>query len=98
MTFRLHFLPDAENQLKALKHNPALEKRYKAVKKALQHLQQNPRHPGLNIHHFTSMCGPNGEKIWEAYAENNTPGAYRIFFFYGHETRMISIIGIMAHP
>ncbi len=98
MTFRLHFLPDAENQLKVLKHNPSLEKRFKAVKKALQHLQQNPRHPGLNIHHFTSMSGPKGEKIWEAYAENNTPGAYRIFFFYGHETRMISIIGIMAHP
>jgi hypothetical protein len=97
MTFRLHFLPDAENQLRALKHIRALEKRYKAVIKALLYLQQNPRHPGLNIHHFESMSGPNGEKIWEAYAENNTPGAYRIFFFYGHEKRMISIISIISH-
>jgi len=98
MTFRLHFMPEAENQLKALKHNASLEKRYKAVKKALQHLQQNPKHPGLNIHHFTSMHGPNGEKIWEAYAENNTPGAYRIFFFYGHIRGMISILSIVSHP
>jgi len=43
----LHFLPIAETQLKVLKHNPSLDKRFKAVKKALQHLQQNPRHPGL---------------------------------------------------
>ena len=98
MTFRLHFLPDAENQLRVLKHSRVFEKRYKAVKKALEYLQQNPRHSGLNVHHFESMSGPNGEKIWEAYAENNTPGAYRIFFFYGHETRMISILAIIPHP
>ena len=98
MTFYLHFLPEAKSQLKALKENHAFEKRFKAVFKALQNLGKNPRHPGLNIHHFTSMSGPKGEKVWEAYAENNTPGAYRIFFFYGHEKRMISIVSIIPHP
>jgi hypothetical protein len=98
MTFRFHFLPEAEDQLRALKYNRALEKRFKAVKKALRNLQLNPRHPGLNIHAFTSMSGPHGEKIWEAYAENNTPGAYRIFFFYGPEKEMISIFSIIPHP
>ena len=98
MTFCLRFLPNVEEQLRTLKYDPALLKRHKAVIKALGNLQENPRHPGLKVHPFTSMSGPNGEKIWEAYAENNTPGAYRIFFFYGPETGMISIISIMPHP
>ncbi len=29
---------------------------------------------------FDGMIGPNGEEVFEAYAENNTPGAYRIFW------------------
>ena len=36
--------------------------------------------------------------MFEAYAENNTPGAYRIFWYYGPEKTMISIIAITPHP
>jgi len=46
-------------------------------------LEINPRHPGLHTHEFSSLAGPDGERIWEAYAQNNTPGAYRVFFHYG---------------
>jgi hypothetical protein len=40
----------------------------------------------------------NGEDIFEAYAENNTPGAYRIFWVYGLGKDVITIVAITAHP
>ncbi len=82
----------------AIESNPALIKRSKAVQKALAYLQSNPRHPGLNTHKFTAKRGPSGEDIFEAYAENNTPGAYRLFWFYGPGKGVITIVAITAHP
>ncbi|MCC2667186.1 MAG: hypothetical protein K0R24_1679 [Gammaproteobacteria bacterium] len=38
------------------------------------------------------------EDIFEAYAENNTPAAYRIFWHYGPEKKDITIIAITSHP
>ena len=70
----------------------------KAVRKALFLLETNPRHPGLNTHKFSSLTGPRGEEIFEAYAENNTPGAYRIFWHYGPDNNVITIIAITPHP
>ncbi len=98
MTFELDISAEAKEQLAKLKKNSDLEKRYKAVAKALNYLKTNPRHPGLNVHPFDSMSGPGGAKVWEAYAENNTPRAYRIFFSYGPKKQMIRIIAILPHP
>jgi hypothetical protein len=98
MAFELHFTEHAESKLDALETNPALSKRLKSVRKALGYLETNPRHPGLNTHKYTSLSGPNGEEIFEAYAENNTPGAYRIFWFYGPDKNAITIIDITSHP
>lgn len=81
-----------------LEKNRADAKRLKAVRKALGYLQTNPRHPGLNTHKYTSLSGPGGEDVFEAYAENQTPGAYRIFWFYGPGKKSITIIAITAHP
>jgi hypothetical protein len=44
------------------------------------------------------MHGENGEEVFEAYAENNTPGAYRIFWHYGPGKDVITIIAITPHP
>ena len=98
MIFRLNILPTAKEQLKELKSSPHLEKRYKAVNKAINLLKTNPRHSGLNIHPIENQRGPNGAKLWEAYAENNTPRAYRIFFYFGPEKEMISILYVVPHP
>jgi hypothetical protein len=54
-------------------------------------------HPGLKTHKFSSLSGPSGEEIFEAYAENNTPAAYRIFWFYGPGKKEITIIAITPH-
>ena len=98
MKFRLSFSDDAKIDLLDLENNSARAKRFKAVRSALGKLQNNPRHPGLNTHKFSDKKGLNGEELLEAYAENNTPGAYRIFWHYGPGKDIISIIAITPHP
>lgn len=98
MTFKLLFTADASEDLAALGRDPNFKKRHKAVVKALAYLETNPRHPALNTHKYHGVSGVNGEEIFEAYAENNTPGAYRIFWHYGPGKNIITIASIMPHP
>jgi len=71
--------------------------RVKAVEKTLR-LLTNPKHPGLQSHEFTSLHGPHGEKVFESYAQQNTPAAYRIFWHYGPNRKQITVVSITAHP
>jgi hypothetical protein len=96
--FSLVFTHQAGKDLDVLGNDPALSKRFKAVRKALGLLQTNPRHPGLNTHKYSSLKGICGEDVFEAYAENNTPAAYRIFWHYGPEKNTITIVAITPHP
>jgi hypothetical protein len=77
---------------------PDSKGRFKTGRKALGYLETHPRHPSLNTHKYSSLKGPNGEEIFEAYAENNTPTAYRIFWYYGPGKREITIVAIIEHP
>jgi hypothetical protein len=74
-----------------------MQKRYKAVKKTIQLLASDPHHNSLQTHEFSSLKGPHGEKIFEAYAEQNTPAAYRVFWYYGPSRDQITIIAITRH-
>jgi hypothetical protein len=96
--FKLLFTLQASKDLEQLKNTPASHKRYKAVIKTLGYLETNPRHPGLNTHKYSSLQGPVGEEVFEAYAENKTPAAYRIFWYYGPNKKQISILAITPHP
>lgn len=98
MSFKIVFSDEAEEQYSNLESSKGLSKRLKSVRKALGYLEVNPRHQGLNTHKYSSMSGPNGEEIFEAYAENNTPGAYRIFWYYGPDKNKITILAITPHP
>ncbi|MFH1857025.1 MAG: type II toxin-antitoxin system RelE/ParE family toxin [Candidatus Omnitrophota bacterium] len=98
MKFILQFTPTAKQFLKKLKKDSGLKKRYKAVVKALEFLSVNPKHPGLQSHQYYSFSGPNGEKVFEVDAEQNTPAAYRIFFYYGPDKDEITIFAITPHP
>lgn len=73
---------------------------FKQVAKALRQLAENPRHSSLNTREYHSLEHPFDpkEKVFEAYAQNKTPGAYRIFWCYGPETGEITIIAITPHP
>src|SRR5262249_21954825 len=98
MLFQLAFTRQALQDLAQLEKNPTLSKRLKAVRKTLGYLETNVRHPSLNTHKYSSFSGPNGEEIFEAYAENNTPAAYRIFWYYGPNQKEITILTITPHP
>ena len=73
---------------------------FKQVSKCLQLLQQNPRHSGLQTHEFSSIPNPyqKDQKVFEAYAQQNTPAAYRVFWCYGPQKGEITIIAISQHP
>jgi hypothetical protein len=98
MQFRLLFTQEALSNLNALEEDAGLKKRLKAVSKALAFLESDPRHPSLNTHKFRSLTGPDGQEVFEAYAESKTPAAYRIFWIYGPEKQEITIIAITSHP
>jgi len=98
MSFTLKFTQEADRNLSTLENDKGLAKRLKSVQKALGYLELNPRHPSLNTHKFSSLVSPNGEDVFEAYAENNTPAAYRIFWHYGPNKNEITIIAITPHP
>ena len=95
---KLLFTPTARDQLLVLQTDPGHKKTFKAVLKTLAFMETNLRHPSLNAHEFKSLKGPNGEKVFEVYAQQNTPGAYRIFWYYGPGQDVVSIISIVAHP
>lgn len=88
----------ARASLQALRDDPSRKAVYNAVVKALNWMAVDLRHPGLNTHPFSSMDGPRGEKVFEAYAQNRTPGAWRIFFYYGPERGEITVLAITPHP
>ena len=96
--FAIFLTDQAKEQLNRLKADKGLAKRHKAVKKAIRLLSSNPRHKSLKTHKFSSLKGPKGEEIFEAYAEQSTPAAYRIFWHYGPELTQITIIAITSHP
>jgi len=98
MSFRLIFTEEADKNLTELENNPSLIRRLKAVRKTLGYLENNPRHQSLNTHEFTSLTKQYGRKIYEAYAENKTSSAYRVFWFYGPDKQCITILAITPHP
>ena len=98
MQFQLRFTEQASNQLERLERNPTYGKQLKAVRKTLGYLASNPRHPSLHTHEFTTLSQEIGQKVFEAYAQNKTPGAYRVFWIYGPSKAAITIVSIEPHP
>ena len=98
MTFNLLFTDEAKANLKELEKEASKKAVLKAVRKSLGYLETNPRHPGLKTHKYDSLQGPKGEEVFEAYAQNQTAQAYRIFWYYGPEKEQISIVAITPHP
>jgi hypothetical protein len=73
---------------------------FKQVAKAVRQLAADPRHSGLNTHEYASLTNPFDPKgkVFEAYAQNKTPGVYRIFWCYGPKKGEITILAITPHP
>ena len=105
MQRKILFTPTAVRQLTEIEGTPSKAKLAAQILKALGYLELDPDHPGLHTHEFLSLKGARGEKIYEAYAQNNTPGGYRIFWHFGPDeikgkkrTPVITIVAITLHP
>ena len=73
---------------------------FKQVYKTVTLLAANPKHPGLQTHAYHSLphpCDPK-QKVFEAYAQNQMPSAYRVFWCYGPGKRQLTLIAITSHP
>ena len=92
----MKFQPEAEEALDNLKKLDC--KKYKKVGKTLGLMGTNLRHTSLNTHKYDSYEGPNKEDVFESYVENKTPGAFRVFWYYGPEKGVITILAITPHP
>lgn len=101
----LRFTREAEAQLRAMGADHSRKGLHKQVLKTLGLLELNTRHPRLHTHEYQSLAGANGERVWEAYAQNEAPGAYRVFFHYGPDegsgkkrVSILTIVSIKPHP
>ena len=88
MTYALRWLPASRAQYEAIetdsrkarasrlakggKKSTKSEGLFKQLVKTLEHLKQNPKHPGLHSHEFDSLEHPYkvGEKVCESYIQN----------------------------
>jgi len=105
MKRRLIFQPEAQIQLRSLAVDPAKKGLYKQLLKTLALLEANTRHPSLKTHRYFGLTGPSGEPVWEAYVQNRTPEAYRVFFCYGpdiiegeNRQAVITLLKLTPHP
>ena len=96
MQFRLLFTHQARDTLALLERTDP--KKYQKVLKTLGLMEVNLRHPSLNTHKYDSLSGANGEEVFEAYVENTTPSAFRIFWHYGPDKGVVTILAITPHP
>jgi len=98
MIFELIFTEKADSQLDILERFKDKKVVLKAVRKTLGLMEADLRHPSLQTHEYSDLEGANGEKVFESYAQNRTPGAYRIFWHYGPKKGQITVVAIVPHP
>src|SRR5262245_10542805 len=97
MQFKLQFSEQAKLSLNQLKNDKSKKGLLKQVNRILGFMETNLKHPSLNTHKFPELTCKLGD-VFESYAQNNTPGAYRVFWAYGPSKREIYILDITPHP
>jgi hypothetical protein len=106
MSHKLRFTLTSDEQLKALENTPALKGVLKQIRKTLGYLETNLRSKSLQTHEHKSLTKRYGHKVFEAYVQQHTPGAYRVFWHYGPDEigkdkvriAVITILAIISHP
>lgn len=96
MPYSLRFTAIAARQLADMRAKQP--QKWKKVAKCLGLLENDPKYPGLHSHRYEDYDTVHGEKIWESYVENRTPGAFRVFWHYGPEDGMLTVVAITPHP
>ena len=106
MRRKLRFRPRAAEELHNLETNPAMSGVLKQVRKTLGYLETDLKHKSLQTHEFESLTKLYRIKTFEAYAQHETPAAYRVFWQYGPDEAdkqgnripVLTIVGITPHP
>ena len=102
----LCFTPEANGQLAIIEGDPSLKGVLKQVRKTLGYLETNLSSKSLQTHEYESLTRRYGMKVFESYAQQNTPRAYRVFWHYGPDEisesgkriPIITIVAITPHP
>ncbi|MFN6338721.1 MAG: hypothetical protein ACK41W_08360 [Cyanobacteriota bacterium] len=111
MSFQILWTPEAVAQFQELRQAAEAAVRkgrktkpfgfFQQVEGCIRKLSaQGPRHSGLHSDPFSSLPNPLNpeEKVFESYAQNRTPGAYRVFWCYEPKQGQITLIAITPHP
>jgi hypothetical protein len=106
MRYKLRFTRTADQQLAEIEKSPALEDVLKQVRKTLGYLETNLRSKSLQTHEYESLTRRYGKKVFEAFVQQNSPAAYRIFWHYGPDEisqngeriAMITILAVIPRP
>ena len=67
-------------------------------KTAIQHLAENPKHPGLQSHEIEPLSKRYGMRVWQSYLENKKSRSMRMYWVYGPDQATITIIALEPHP
>jgi hypothetical protein len=102
----LRFTLEADRQLTGIENDPSLKGLLRQVRKTLRYLETNLRAKSLQTHEYQSLTRRYGVKVFEAYVQQKTPAAYRVFWCYGPDETgkdgkripIITIIAITPHP
>jgi len=102
----LRFTLEADKQLTIIENDPSLRSVQKQVRKTLSYLQTNPRSKSLQTHEYQSLTRRYGIKVLEAYVQQKTPAAYRVFWHHGPDETakdggripIITVVAITRHP
>ena len=102
----LRFKSSANEQYDRIKSDPALRGILKQVRKTLGYLETNLQAKSLQTHEYESLTKRYGKKVFEAYVQQDTPAAYRVFWHYGPDEidkngeriPIITVVAITPHP
>jgi hypothetical protein len=102
----LRFKPSANEQYERIKSDPASKSILKQVRKTLGYLEKNLRAKSLQTHKYESLTRRYRIPVFEAYVQQDTPAAYRVFWHYGPDETdrsgkripIITIVAITPHP
>jgi hypothetical protein len=98
------FYSDLLNRVKAGKLGKEEIKLFKKLSKVITFLENNPTHNSLNSHEINELSARYSKrigkdvKVWQSYLENHTPAAGRLYWCYGPDRGVITIIGLEPHP
>ena len=106
MRRELRFKPTAAEQLRRIENDSVFKGVLKQVRKTLGYLETNLQAKSLQTHEYKSLTRRYGKKVFEAYVQQDTSGAYRIFWYYGDDEvdkagkriPVITIAAITPHP